>query len=129
CPSCRASAFERTSEMAHLRRSPRWFLAAALAAGGYASCSAPFDPPALVNSLRVLQVQVNALEPTNDENRDGLPDNDIDGDGDKDPDDYTTQPVGAYANPGETVSFSMVYADGRDQTEVETSGPPLITWI
>ncbi|NUO52354.1 MAG: hypothetical protein HOV80_26180, partial [Polyangiaceae bacterium] len=115
--------------MAHLRRSPRWFLAAALAAGGYASCSAPFDPPALVNSLRVLQVQVNALAPNNDANGDGVADADVDGDGDIDDADYTTQLSGAYALPGETVNFNMVYADGRDQTEVETSGPPLITWI
>ncbi|NUO54500.1 MAG: hypothetical protein HOV80_37120 [Polyangiaceae bacterium] len=105
------------------------FLAAALAAGGYASCSAPFDPPALVNSLRVLQVQVNAVAPTNDADGDGVADADVDGDGDIDDDDFTTQLSGAYALPGETVNFSMVYADGRDQTEVETSGPPLITWI
>lgn len=40
-------------------RTTRWVLAAALAAGGYASCSAPFDPPAYVNSLRVLAVVID----------------------------------------------------------------------
>lgn len=116
--------------MANLRRSPRWFLAAALAAGGYASCSAPFDPPALVNSLRVLQVEIDAGQvPINDADNDGVPDSDINGDGTINDLDNVKKGFGAYALPGELVHFEMTYADGRDQAEVDSFGPPLITWI
>lgn len=97
------------------RRNPaRWGAAVLLAGSAYAACSAPFDPPDQINSLRVLLVRVDAL------------DGDVDGDGQPDP---TPTPVGAYARPGETVTFKMQYEDGREVDSDQSVTPVLVGWI
>lgn len=58
-----------------------------------AGCAAPFDPASLVNSLRILSVQVDR----------------------------------PYAQPGEEVSFTMTYFDGRDTGGEFT--PVQIVWL
>jgi hypothetical protein len=68
---------------------------AALAFAGWASCSAPFDPPADINSLRILLVQADR----------------------------------PYALPGDTVTFRMQYADGRDFEAGQSIAPIVVTWI
>ncbi|MBL9024664.1 MAG: hypothetical protein JNL21_20885 [Myxococcales bacterium] len=92
----------------------RWGAALALAGSAYAACSAPFDPPDYINTLRVLLVRVDTL------------DADIDADGVPDP---TPTPVGSYARPGETVTFKMQYADGRDFDSTQSVAPVLVAWI
>ncbi len=76
-------------------RLPLALAAVALVGAHAASCSAPFDPPAYVNSLRVLAVQIDK----------------------------------PYANPGDTVTFRMTYADGRDLPADEQVAPILVTWV
>jgi hypothetical protein len=107
----------------------RWIGAATLAAAGYASCSAPFDPPAFVSSLRVLIVSNHATGPVNDADNDGNGDDDVDGDGALTPADIVLGDVGSYARPGETVTFRMQYADGREVEQGQSLAPILVTWI
>ncbi len=66
-------------------------LLAAIGSGG--GCAAPFDPPGLVNSLRVLSVDIDR----------------------------------PYANPGETVTLTMNFFDGRDTGGEFT--PVSIVWL
>jgi hypothetical protein len=95
-------------------KSFRFLGAAAVAGLGYAACSAPFDPPDLINTLRVLIVRVDALDA--DANADGVPDD-------------APTPAGSYARPGETVTFKMQYADGRDLDTSQSVEPILVAWI
>ena len=70
------------------------------------SCAVPFDPIGLVNSVRVMSVDVNTLDLATEDA------NDFSG-------------GGSYARPGDTVRLTMTAYDGR-----ESGGEPLtIVWI
>lgn len=94
------------------RRARTWLRSLLLAgaaslgiATGVGSCAAPFDSAGLVNSLRILSIDIN--RPSDD-----------------DPDVFVS---GSFAKPGDTVTFTMNFFDGRP-TEGEFTSPQIV-WL
>ncbi|MEJ7728867.1 MAG: hypothetical protein WKG00_06605 [Polyangiaceae bacterium] len=119
-----------------LRGARRWLLGAlaALACSPWlgGGCSAPFDPPSLVNSMRVFAVVQDRCDngghwnqPQNDE---CLP---------AEPTDPEAQPAptaivgGSYAHPGDEVRMTMTFRDGYVDPDDPDAPPrdPEIVWL